>query len=512
MARLGLNINIDAQRLLAANKERSASNRAALEERKNREKIATDRVEASAKNRAEQQDDRSSVPDLYRPDEPAAQRRSKQEGLDPVFVITEPFVNNYTTYTTTPVSVAAGDPGTNRKYEIYTGSKGKIAEFYPFALQHFTPVDRSGLELLTRTIATTVDEPFQQSGNLKPLIETTNGDAFTYAAPVFQHVIDNKLYICIVRASHDWGWSEVVFGVYNDLGTALGTYAINTYSLSTRAKYDLLTVSIDLDTGNVTSSATALYDRTMLANDYLLSNNYAWTTSITYRKLTEAIHETLPTTHPLKVCGPNAWNYLATRYGSVPGAALFTSGTYQHTHVGRPPFCTDNNLPGHATAANGDDPNLTTSHLFPVAFANVRRRFGFIIPAPFNDQLLGYNTKKNTRIVVEAGVMEWAKLPKSQSLDLCSGFDRLFLPASNSYDGYTPSSVQARSKYISPKGLSPVDRAIVVAEPATPAPPNVTPAKESPLSIEAPKYLRQQTDLPSFAPSADALHIAYRIL
>ena len=511
MARLGLNINIDAQRLLAANKERAASNRAALEDRKNREKIATDRVEASAKNRAEQQDDRSSVPDLYRPDEPAAQRR-KQEGLDPVFVITEPFVHNYTTFTTKPVSVAAGDPGTNRKYEIYTGSKGKIAEFYPFALQPFTPVDRSGLELLTRTIATTVDEPFQQSGNLKPLIETTNGDAFTYAAPVFQHVIDNKLYICIVRASHDWGWSEVVFGVYNDLGTALGTYTINTYSLSTRAKYDLLTVSIDLDTGNVTSSATALYDRTMLANDYLLSNNYAWTTSITYRKLTEAIHETLPTTHPLKVCGPNAWNYLATRYGTILGAALFTSGTYQHTHVGRPPFWSDNNLPGDASAANGDDPNLTTLHLFPVAFTNVRRKFGNSIPTPFNDQLLGYNTKKNTRIIVEAGVMEWAKLPKSGSLDLCSGFDRLFLSASNSYDGYTPSSVQARSKYIRPKGLNPADQAIVVAEPATPAPPNVTPANESPLSIEAPKYLRQQTDLPSFAPSADALHIAYRIL
>ena len=77
MARQSLDINIDAQRLLAANKERAASNRAALEERKNREKIATDRVEASAKDRAEPQDDRSSVPDLYRPDEPAAQRRKK---------------------------------------------------------------------------------------------------------------------------------------------------------------------------------------------------------------------------------------------------------------------------------------------------------------------------------------------------------------------------------------------------------------------------------------------------
>jgi hypothetical protein len=488
-----------------------------LEDRKRTKENAAEKLQAAADTTrpgspTQNEEPRGGTPDLYRPPEPAAQRR--KQGLDPVFVITEPFANNYTTGRTTPVSVAAGDPGTNRKYEIYTGSKGKIAEFYPFALQPFTPVDRSGLELLTSTIATSFSETFLEVGVLKPLIETTNGDAFTYAAPVFQHVIDNKLYICIVRASHDWGWNEVFFALYNDTGNAVGTITVLTTTLSTRAKYDLLTVSIDLDTGNVTSSATALYDRTMLANDYIVSNNYAWTTSITYRKLTEAIHETLPTTHPLKVCGPNAWDYLATRYGngSIPGAALFTSGTYQHTHVNRPPSYNDTNLPGYALAADGDYPNLTVSHLFPVAFTNVRSKFSNNIPTPFNDQLLGYNTKKNTRVIVEAGVMEWAKLPKSESLNLCSGFDRLFLPASNSYDGYTPSSVQARSKYIRPKGLNPVDRAIVVAEPATPAPPNVTPPRESPLSIEAPKYLRQQTDLPSFAPSADALHIAYRIL
>lgn len=523
MARLGLDINLALQRLLGANKERAAANRGALEDRKLRKDSAEQKAQLANEAPAPgsptgAKEIRGGTPQLYRAPEPAAQRR--KQGLDPVFVITEPFVHNYTTNRTIPPNVAAGDPGTNRKYEIYTGSKGKIAEFYPFALQPFTPVDRSGLELLTSTIATTFDEDRVQDGSLVPLIQTTNGDAFTYAAPVFQHVIDNKLYICIVRASHDWGWNEVFFALYNDQGNAVGTITVLTSSLSTRAKYDLLTVGVDLDTGAVTSSATALYDRTMLGNDYVALGNFTWTTTTTHRKLTEAIHETLSTTHPLKACGPDAWNYLANNYGaSGRAAAVVTSGTYELSYEGRPSqpggatFYLDTNLPGYQSSAPGAVGANYIEHIFPIAFTNVSTRFnGITIAQPFNDRLLSYNTKKNTRLIVESGVMEWAKLPEPEVLNLCAGFNRLFLPASNSYDDYAPLSVQARAKYIRPKGLSPTDRAVVVAEPTTPAPADITPAHESPISITAPKYLRQQTALPSFASSADALHIAYRIL
>jgi hypothetical protein len=192
--------------------------------------------------------------------------------------------------------------------------------------------------------------------------------------------------------------------------------------------------------------------------------------------------------------------------------SLFPSGTYQHTYVGGPSFYLDTNLPGYASAANGEFPNSHPEHLFPVAFTNLGKRLTInSVPKPYNDRLLSYNTKKNTRLIVESGVMEWAKLPEPEVLNLCAGFNRLFLPASNSYDD-APLSVQARAKYIRPKGLGPTDRAIVVAEPTTPAPADITPAHESPISITAPKYLRQQTALPSFASSADSLHIAYRIL
>jgi len=59
--------------LLAANKNRASANRAELEERKRREAKAKEEQDKLAKREGP----RSSVPDLYRPDEPAAQRNPK---------------------------------------------------------------------------------------------------------------------------------------------------------------------------------------------------------------------------------------------------------------------------------------------------------------------------------------------------------------------------------------------------------------------------------------------------
>ena len=105
MARLGLDINLALQRLLGANKERAAANRGALEDRKRTKENAEQKAQLAADaatrhgSPTQNEEPRGGTPDLYRPPEPAAQRR--KQGLDPVFVITEPFVNNYTTERTT---------------------------------------------------------------------------------------------------------------------------------------------------------------------------------------------------------------------------------------------------------------------------------------------------------------------------------------------------------------------------------------------------------------------------
>jgi hypothetical protein len=72
MTRLRLDINFDEQRLLAANKDRAAANRAALPERKRRREVANDKTTPAAG-----EEPRGGTPDLYRRDQPGAQRRKK---------------------------------------------------------------------------------------------------------------------------------------------------------------------------------------------------------------------------------------------------------------------------------------------------------------------------------------------------------------------------------------------------------------------------------------------------
>jgi hypothetical protein len=83
MARLGLDINLALQRLLAGNKERAAANRGALEDRKRTKENAAEKAQLAADaatrpgSPTQNEEPRGGTPDLYRPPEPAAQRRKK---------------------------------------------------------------------------------------------------------------------------------------------------------------------------------------------------------------------------------------------------------------------------------------------------------------------------------------------------------------------------------------------------------------------------------------------------
>jgi hypothetical protein len=82
MARLGLDINLALQRLLAGNKERAAANRGALEDRKRTKENAAEKLQVAADTTrpgspTQNEEPRGGTPDLYRPPEPAAQRRKK---------------------------------------------------------------------------------------------------------------------------------------------------------------------------------------------------------------------------------------------------------------------------------------------------------------------------------------------------------------------------------------------------------------------------------------------------
>lgn len=82
MARLGLDIDLHTQRLLGANKERAAANRGELEDRKLRRENAAQKAQLAADaartgSPTQDEEPRGDTPKLYRPPEPAAQRRQK---------------------------------------------------------------------------------------------------------------------------------------------------------------------------------------------------------------------------------------------------------------------------------------------------------------------------------------------------------------------------------------------------------------------------------------------------
>lgn len=82
MARLGLDINLALQRLLGANKERAAANRAELEDRKLRKENAAEKAQLAADaarpgSPTQNEEPRGGTPKRPKPQDPAAQRRKK---------------------------------------------------------------------------------------------------------------------------------------------------------------------------------------------------------------------------------------------------------------------------------------------------------------------------------------------------------------------------------------------------------------------------------------------------
>lgn len=504
MARLGLDIDLALQRLLGANKERAAANRGELENRKLRKENAAEKAQLAANaprpgSPTDAEDIRGGTPQLYRAPEPAAQRR--KQGLDPVFVVTERFVSDASN------PIGGGDPGLSRIYKIHTGQKGKIAEFRPYDLQPFIPVDDAGSQQIVAAIA--AFEPIAPPYRLEQT--TSSFETYIYSAPVFQHVADNTLYVSLLRCSHDWGNATALWAVLNDQNEVIGNILLTTANVSTRANYDLLTVAVNLDNGSISSSACPVYTRDLntTALLYLTSFNaqsagidsqwFDWNVSVTYTSLPDAIALTLPEGHPLKTCGSPAWSYLSQYASVVPG------GTYTFEDGGVNGAPLPNRTAQKIAAAD-------SRHLLPISFAYTTSKADGTISKPLHDQLLGYNTRKQSRIVTRDSVMEWAALPATEELSLCNGFERLWQSASNSYDTYTPSILVPRSKYIAGRGLTTADRTLIRSEPSTAAPATIIKGLTTSIEVASPRYLREQTELTSFASPADAYHVAYRIL
>jgi hypothetical protein len=93
MARQRIDLDINTQRLLGANRDRAAANRSAFVDREERKRTAakatgTEAPAATPGTPTQEDEPRGGTPDLYRPEEPAATRR-KKKGVE-VFAVETP--------------------------------------------------------------------------------------------------------------------------------------------------------------------------------------------------------------------------------------------------------------------------------------------------------------------------------------------------------------------------------------------------------------------------------------
>ena len=482
MARQSLDINIDAQRLLAANKERAASNRAALEERKNREKIATDRVEASAKDRAEQQDDRSSVPDLYRPDEPAAQRRKTKTDLIPVWVSSQPYRSNI---------ADSGEIGLGRTVFVHTGQKGLVRAFQPLQLAPLAPVANSDAGLVA-----VYERDRVTFGDWSVNLSEWQGNVYASAAPVFRQVINGKLYYALVRGSYCYGRARVLFDIEDSFGAVIGT--LNTFSpyTVTASRHDLWCCEIDLSTGAISYQTTPLYDRQLTATKltYTTGNNnsqrFDWSVTGSVVDLRTAIGSVLPSTHPFAACAQSVWDFLAPSASCIPSTALSFVGA-------------DQVLPSWSDSASQA---ATATALMPAAFSPLPRRSSPLV-APITDRFLGYNTGKRERIVAQAEVLERSKM--DAAWPACSSFAELYQYGPTSFRNYDPANLKSRASVLTVSGLTAGDQSLIKAEPAGTPPPAILPAPEMTVDTKDVYFLRENSDKPSFIAAGDWYSLGY---
>jgi hypothetical protein len=415
--------------------------------------------------------------------------------LDPVFFLTQAYVSNQT---------GDGDPRTGRTVQLFTGSQGKVAEFNPFEIAPFTPVVNSD-----SGIVAVLERDWRPFDDWRVRESDWFGNAYTWSAPVFQHVIDQTAYISLIRASNVHGYARVVFDVLSSLGTLIGTSTAETLPRTLNCRYDLLTVGVDLLNGSTQHAVSSLYERTIEITEFndLVSSAirdlyFTWTAEVASTSLPDAIAATLPAAHPFKACGSQAWSYLAERATVIPtGSYTFES---QDVINGNPvPYA-----------------RLPVSNFTPVTTASARPQmpssFSFVfshslspVGKPIHDRALAYSTLTDQRIITQQAVTEISTF--AEPWTPCTGFDQLYKVGPVSFDDYRQDELIERELVLVLDGLSPLDQQAFAAEPAGDPPASIAALAESNLKTDDPSYFRDQSTRPSFATNAGSYHVGYLI-
>ena len=212
-----------------------------------------------------------------------------------------------------PYSAVNDAIGQARVIEVFSGSAGKLAEFSPWQLSPPPLVVNTDAGTAAAIAASYSAAPFttvnssQWTGTIK--INTV---------PVFAQLLDGVTYVCLIRTSYASGTVQTTVTVALPPSYTPVTSVRTSEPFFTRAIYDTLTVAIDMESGAVTHTRSPLYSHEVSVTGTAqgggaLPWRFDHSRQISYTGYKEALAASLPSAHPFKACGTEAWSYLSNR-------------------------------------------------------------------------------------------------------------------------------------------------------------------------------------------------------
>ena len=410
---------------------------------------------------------------------PAARRSGAS--LEPVYLVTR--------------TITPGETAIDRVVKVYTGSSGKVAEFSPWQLGTAPVVSTEDPGFVSSTIED-LGRFYSQfngyDGSFEILDFDWNGVVSRSITPMFDQVVDGVLYSTYLRGAWFVGQffvdSQVVVDFLRD-----GYQSWD--DLPTSANYDVLTVSINLETGATTSKQAPLYSSALenvRVNVVAFGNASPvgrYKRTGVYTGIKEAIALTLPDSHPFKECGTAAWSFLNNFTSSNIGEFTYTADTGYDDW----PYLLD-------TFSSLDDliagQNVPDIEYFAISRQSFQARAALL-------NMGGFNSATSQRVLRGSGsVNELSTLAPIWSS--CAGYSLLGRFVATSFLDYSAEEVEDLETFLDLSGLPAVDQEGLVT---TPTPPAIAPTGTVPAGSEAytttdPVFFMSSSYRPSFAGSA----------
>jgi len=323
---------------------------------------------------------------------------------------------------------------------IISGELGEIASFNAFAISPPELATESnqftGQKMLDFWYTVYPDGNYPIGGgdfsNLSTWSIVQQSALRTFVAPVQCHAIDATVYLTLMRGSL-WQWRDFLdtnFGLVYDSGSHYSS-----------AVYDLLTVGINTQTGQLSPRVSALFSHQLQVHECVNfgggqgSARFSYTWTRDYEGMSVAMADSLPDTHPYKACGALPWVYLDAGISLAKGQTIIEE---------------------EATEDFGQFASLPND----VGFANFKRKAqDEIEPMPY-----GYSTAANRRAIVRFKVWELSVIDSLPAGSDCERLPYLARHGLQSFSDYEQAALELATDVAELTGLSEADQNAAVVD------------------------------------------------